>query len=221
MLPEFLIRPAVEEAARGISAVYDHLVVSDGSSSSDEDTSNKVEVPRITKCGKNPDEAYIGEGIDAKFTPTFTCNAVNGKCVVKCPQGSLPKLKKASCKKSMGVMAWKPKPVDGAALCVPGLNTYLLLTNYPYDLILGLSEKENTDYTAYCTKLKQPVTEANMARMEKSCKLIANGKKLMCNLKCISSGDSMKSIIKMSKKGANAGTKKILGPVCQLIKTCQ
>lgn len=204
MLPEFLIRPAVEEAARGISAVYDHLVVSDESSSNDEDTSNKVEVPRITKCGKNPDEAYIGEGTDPKFTPTFTCNAVNGKCVVKCPPGSLPKLKKASCKKSMGVMAWKPRPVDGAALCVP-----------------GLSEKENTDYTAYCTKLKQPVTEANMARMEKSCKLIANGKKLMCNLKCISSGDSMKSIIKMSKNGANAGTKKILGPVCQLIKTCQ
>jgi len=115
MLPEFLIRPAVEEAARGISAVYDHLTPSD-----ETEPDETPVVPKLTACSKNPDEAYIN-GRELALEPTFKCR--KGKCKAQCPKGSMPKLKKAQCRTFGEKSSWKPSPAKWSELdlCVEGI----------------------------------------------------------------------------------------------------
>ena len=123
MLPEFLIPAAVEEAARGISAIYDHLVPkSDGATNTGAEPA-KEKPQRKTKCTLNPEEAYIGDRVlDPEVTPTFQCTMKNGKCKTSCPAGTQPKLKKAACKKNGNTMIWKPdaRRWHNAEICAQG-----------------------------------------------------------------------------------------------------
>lgn len=207
MLPEFLIRPAVEEAARGISAVYDHLRPqnienNNGGDGGGGHVEPEPEVEKKTQCEQDPEEVYIGtRTLGDDFTPTFTCAFKSGKCKVKCPKGTMPKLKKAGCKNDV----WKPSPAKFSkqALCVE-----------------GLSAEKHADYSVHCSKLNFELTNEQVANVGKDCVVAPTGKRMKCVLSCDKTRNEVENVIKLGKKGVSAGSKKFLWPACALIQQC-
>jgi hypothetical protein len=124
ILPEFLIKPAVEETARGISAVYDHLLKLTGTdvgkdienqSSGPAQTTPKP-IKQLTQCKENPNEYFAAGGVNV---PEYKCNMRNGQCSIQCPNGFISKAKKVTCKKGKN---WKPSSTQvGDEICIKGL----------------------------------------------------------------------------------------------------
>jgi len=209
LLPEFLIPPAVEEASRGISAVYDHLAPK---SAIDKPTSqvnpsvspeSVVEISgpiQKTKCQHNPEKMFLeGRDIPEHLTPAFSCTFKNGKCTVECPAGSKRKLKAVKCHQ----MRWKPLP---------------LAWKHKEYCVEGLSITKHTNFVDYC--FKQGVTKEEEERMKKNCFFVGGGKKILCSVTCPRTGSTVQAVIKMTGKGPNAGSKNAIAPLCRLVKDC-
>ena len=106
MLPERMIQKAVEEATRGVSAVYDHLVekfnVSVEKPAASEEADKEVVVKKelVTNCPTNPEE-NIGDF-------DFSCRMKTGKCTYSCNGTPTHKFVKCKKNKARQTYAWWP-----------------------------------------------------------------------------------------------------------------